>query len=101
MSILSDLDLALRARHYRSRRVRQTDPFRKLRSARNRGVVSFACSLLRCVRLRINLSSRSERELAGHHHGLVRLNTTFDHGEISILTLSRFHRAKIDRVVRL
>ena len=56
---------------------------------------------IRCVRFRINLCSRSKRELSGHDNSFIRLDSTFDYREITVLPLSWFHRTKIHCVVRL
>src|SRR5215813_2390895 len=74
---------------------------KKLESALAGGGVAFARGLWRIVRLRVHFVSGSERELSGNHHRFVRLHAVLDYSKIAVLSLAGFHRAKIDRVVRL
>src|SRR5215471_670057 len=74
---------------------------KKLLRAFSRGRALTASWIRAGVRFRIDLCSRRERELAGHNHSFIGLDTAFDHGQVAILTLSRFYWAKIDPVVWL
>src|SRR5207245_664750 len=60
----------------------------------------FLSRRVRSVRFGINRCSRRKRELSGQDDRFVRFDTAFYDREIAVLPLSRFDRAKIDRVVR-
>src|SRR5262245_39898750 len=69
--------------------------------ALTRGGVSFTCSLRRVVRFWFYFCSGSKRKLSRHNHRFIRLDATLNHGQVSILTLSRFHSPHVNGVVLL
>src|ERR1700738_152808 len=74
---------------------------KKLRRAFACDAIPVARSLWRIVRLRFHSCSRREGKLSSDNDRFVRLHSAFDNGEAAVLSLSRFDRAQIDRVIRL
>ena len=56
--------------------------------------------VLRRVWLRCYFCTRREGKLASDNNCLVGFDTTFDHSEVAVLTLTGLNRAKLDSVVR-
>src|SRR5256885_5249278 len=102
MSILDDVDLAIRVRR-QARRHHHVDlsaPYKTLHGALA-GRILLARCVRSAVRFGVDLRPGSKRELSGYYNGFVGLNTAFNDYEIAILALSGFNWPKIHCIVRL